>query len=68
MYVDRWISKISQTFGDAALDEQNTYLPEALLDRVGSLYALDLTARVVSGVGWNEQALQWGRKNVSRLQ
>ena len=47
VYVDRWISEISQTFGDAALDEQDTYLPEALLDRVGSLYALDLTARVM---------------------
>jgi hypothetical protein len=47
VYVDRWISEISQTFGDAALDEQDTYLPEALLDRVGTLYALDLTARVI---------------------
>jgi hypothetical protein len=47
VYVDRWISEISQTFGDAALDEQDTYLPEALLDRVGTLYALDRTARVI---------------------
>jgi len=47
VYVDRWISEISQTFGDAALDELDTYLPEALLDRVGTLYGLDLTARVI---------------------
>jgi hypothetical protein len=47
VYVDRWISEVSQIFGDAALEEQNTYLPEALLDRVGTLYALDLTARVI---------------------
>jgi hypothetical protein len=47
VYVDRWISEISQTFGDAALDEQDTYLPEALLDRVSTLYALDLTTRVI---------------------
>jgi hypothetical protein len=40
-------SEISQTFGDAALNEQNTYLPEDLLDRVVTLYAVDLTARVV---------------------
>jgi len=38
VYVDRWISEISQTFGDAAVDELDTYLPEALLDRVGTLY------------------------------
>ncbi len=47
VYVDRWISEISQTFGDAALNELDTYLPEALLDRVGTLYGLDLTARVI---------------------
>jgi hypothetical protein len=45
--VDRWISEISQTFGDATLGELDTYLPEALLDRVGTLYGLDLTARVI---------------------
>jgi hypothetical protein len=39
VYVDHWISEISQTFGDAALDEQDTYLPEALLYRVGTLLA-----------------------------
>jgi hypothetical protein len=37
VYVDRWVSEISQTFADAALDEQNNYLPD---DLVG-------TARVV---------------------
>jgi hypothetical protein len=45
VYVDRWIPEISQIFRDAGLDEQNTYLPEAFLDQVGTLYALDLTTR-----------------------
>ena len=56
--MDHWISKVSQNFGDAALDEQNTYLPEALLERVGTLYALDLTAqRILGRLGLDHQLI-----------
>jgi hypothetical protein len=42
VYVNHWISEISQMMLPFL---QNTYLRETLLDRVGALYALDISAR-----------------------